>query len=260
MLATRDVPAPVEALYAEAKDLGATLYNQWVQALGTVERLSANTDVLTYIHSPQVIYILEGYLHLTQADKAVRLYSDQDFLLLDTAMTEFRLASEFACEIAFFALPAFLEHLAGHPPAQLLWNKLQTVQQAVNLGLVAANLTTLPEDDFEFRQFKPGECILQEGDDSTAIYELITGRADVRRGPASVGQIQAGELFGEMSFFAESRRMASVFAVDPCLVRIVKREHFSALMQNNPNLALAIARTLANRIGQLNEQVVHLGA
>ncbi len=256
MLATRDIPASLEDQYAQEKAISVALIEGWLKGAASVTKVPARTNLLATPQHEQVVYVVSGYLHLYLADKAVRLYSDGDLFLVDAALAGFRLESDFACDLGFIAQDEFKRLIVANEQAQSLWWQWLSLRNAISLGLIAAALVAEPSHDFEFQQFAPGDVIIAENDETTAIYELVSGRADVRRERQWVGEIEPGELFGEMSFFVDSRRFASVIARDPCVVRVVCREHFDQLMHVNPTLAMAVARTLAKRIAELNDQLV----
>ena len=54
----------------------------------------------------------------------------------------------------------------------------------------------------------------------------------------------------------ESTRTATIGAVEKCFVRVVTKEDFLKLIKCNPQLVLAISKTLAHRIVQLNEKII----
>ncbi len=259
MLATRDVPGAVEERYTAAKALATQLFAEDLHHCATTLRIPAQTNLLTAGEAGQIWYIVAGHFHLYQDGRSIRLYSDGDFVFLGEGFAEFTLISEFASDVAYLAPDDLYAYLAQHPSALAQWLRLQALEQGILLGLMAAHLEVEPCDDFAFKPFAPGEVIIREGEEATTIYELITGCAEVQHTEQVVGQIQAGELFGEMSFFTESPRFASVIAVTPCLTRVVRREDFGRLLQTNHNLALSVARTLAKRIADLNEQLSHTG-
>ena len=59
---------------------------------------------------------------------------------------------------------------------------------------------------------EPGELLIREGDQSTCIFEMIGGEAEVVVGGNIVGQIHSGEFFGEFTFLVEAPRSATVRA------------------------------------------------
>jgi CRP-like cAMP-binding protein len=65
----------------------------------------------------------------------------------------------------------------------------------------------------KIRKYKSGELILAEGTSDTWIYFLIYGKAKITKEDREVTMLsRRGDIFGEMSFIADSGRSASVYA------------------------------------------------
>ena len=69
----------------------------------------------------------------------------------------------------------------------------------------------------DFIRYQADEKVLQEGEhDDAAMYVVLTGRCLVSLGSdnALLGEIQAGDFFGEISFFDRHMRTASITATE----------------------------------------------
>jgi CRP-like cAMP-binding protein len=64
----------------------------------------------------------------------------------------------------------------------------------------------------------------------------------------------AGEVFGEMAALDGAPRSADVVALTPVRVAKLRAEPFSALLKQEPGLALALARLEAMRLRDLNQR------
>jgi len=97
--------------------------------------------------------------------------------------------------------------------------------------------------------FKEGEDLFLEGDESQDLYILVAGQLEVRKGDLSISEIiSAGSPFGEISFLLGSRRTASVRArTDGQAVRI-PGDRIDQFLQEFPAVAWQIPRILAQRL------------
>ncbi len=75
-----------------------------------------------------------------------------------------------------------------------------------------------------WRRLPDGATIAEQGARGEAMYVLIEGRAEVTRGGASVAMLGAGDLFGEILYFADDigARSSTVRAAGPALLLELK--------------------------------------
>ncbi len=101
----------------------------------------------------------------------------------------------------------------------------------------------------ESRSYSPNEVILAEGDDNEDIYILIGGSARVEKrtehGNTTVGHVQTGEAFGEMSLLDGSPTHLSVVADKPAEVFVLPLAGVADLLEEDPMLASHLYHSLA---------------
>ncbi len=102
---------------------------------------------------------------------------------------------------------------------------------------------------------EPGELLIREGEQSTCIFEMIGGEAEVVVGGNIVGQIHSGEFFGEFTFLVEAPRSATVRATTHCTVQEISADEFERLIKSRPQIILDIAKDLAKRLQSTNQKV-----
>lgn len=107
-------------------------------------------------------------------------------------------------------------------------------------------------------RFSPAEAVVQEGAPGHSLYQLVSGRVEVRKRQASgamvsVAQLSPGDIFGEMSLLTDSPRSASVVAIDECVLLKVAQQHVAPLLQRNPALLDELARLVTARRNQLED-------
>jgi CRP/FNR family transcriptional regulator, cyclic AMP receptor protein len=66
----------------------------------------------------------------------------------------------------------------------------------------------------KIREYQDGELIIQEGDQDSWVYFLLSGKIRISKGDHEIGKIEKkGEIFGEMRIIDSLARSASVSAI-----------------------------------------------
>jgi CRP/FNR family cyclic AMP-dependent transcriptional regulator len=100
--------------------------------------------------------------------------------------------------------------------------------------------------------YAPGDLIVQAGDRSNSMYLLLEGRARVL-GKSRL--LQPGDFFGEMALIDGGPRSATIIAASQVRLMMLQRQAFLKLLKQNPQIALAIMETLAQRVRGLEQSV-----
>jgi NTE family protein len=97
-----------------------------------------------------------------------------------------------------------------------------------------------------------GEVLVRQGEPSDALYFVISGRFTARHENAveSFAEIGPGQPIGEIGFFADVPRTATVVALRDSEVLTITREHFRQLGDSSPNIHEAVIVSLANRLAE----------
>ena len=98
------------------------------------------------------------------------------------------------------------------------------------------------------RTFAVDETMVKEGTTGTALYIVLSGKARVERDGQQIGEIEAGEFFGELALIEDEPRTASVIAVDDVECLLFPAWEFRALLDENPQVAVPIMRALIERL------------
>lgn len=120
------------------------------------------------------------------------------------------------------------------------------------LGVLAAACTA--------REFGPGELVVGHNDTTFDVFFLLAGRLQVNLYSAEgqrVGfhEMGSGDMFGEISAIDGLPRSASVEAAIASRVAMLPRHRFLELIEQNPGLAMAVARQLAAHVRRLTTRV-----
>ena len=106
------------------------------------------------------------------------------------------------------------------------------------------------------------EPVIREGDRGDTLYLIIDGEVSVRKEPKAEGgpaveidRIKSGDYFGEMALFQEAPRSATIQTISPSLFLVLHKREFTQIVQEYPQIALHICRTLSGRIRNLHEKI-----
>jgi NTE family protein len=109
-----------------------------------------------------------------------------------------------------------------------------------------------------FLEVPQGAVLIEEGCLSDDIYFVLGGRLRavraVRGGVHMLGEIGRGEVIGELAMLLGEPRSASILAVRDSVVAMLPRLAFEAALEEEPRLALTVARGAVRRY-QLAEKM-----
>lgn len=112
------------------------------------------------------------------------------------------------------------------------------------------------------RRFDRRDTIFTEGDVGDSLHLLASGRVAVRAGTpdgdtVTYAVIGAGEAFGELSLLArDSRRTATVVALEPVETLVLGRAQFEAIRARHPGVDRMLVEILAQRVRRLSAHLV----
>jgi CRP/FNR family transcriptional regulator, cyclic AMP receptor protein len=98
------------------------------------------------------------------------------------------------------------------------------------------------------RTYAADEEIVREGSTGTALYIVLSGTARVVRGGEAIGEVKAGDFFGELALIEEHPRSASVVAAVETECLLFPAWEFTALLEEHPEIAVPIMRALIGRL------------
>ena len=103
-----------------------------------------------------------------------------------------------------------------------------------------------------------GTTIMAQGETGDAMYFVLSGRVKVELSAGEdaqrLGELGAGELFGEMALFEDDPRSATVATLERTRLGRIERADFEELVEDVPGIALAICRVLSRRVRELNQK------
>jgi CRP/FNR family cyclic AMP-dependent transcriptional regulator len=113
------------------------------------------------------------------------------------------------------------------------------------------------------RKFQKNVIVLHEGDQSNALYFIESGQVKVSKineeGKEVVLSILSeGEHFGEMSLIDDEPRSASIITKTNCEFAMIRKQDFEQVLDANPQLALAMMRSLCQRLRAADRSIESL--
>ena len=102
-----------------------------------------------------------------------------------------------------------------------------------------------------------GSELVFSGKTGWGFYLIIKGKARVEKNGVTVGQLEAGDHFGEISVIDGGPRMAKVVAETEMLLLICTKEHFDLLIEKIPGFAQAIMIGLCKYIRDAEKAAPH---
>ncbi len=101
--------------------------------------------------------------------------------------------------------------------------------------------------------FKAGEVIIKEGDESSDLFFVKEGSLKIIRKATNgtsvtVSSVGAGEMVGEMGFLLHKVRTASVLAVTDCVLITIQKEKLEAVISTQPKWFKILLETVTTRL------------
>ena len=96
------------------------------------------------------------------------------------------------------------------------------------------------------RRYRKGTMLFERGDLADRLYFLVEGEVEL---PEVGRTLQAGQMFGEIAFFAPDRRRSSgARCATRCTVMSIDEDTFKQLVYQNPDFGLEVVRLIAGRL------------
>ena len=121
------------------------------------------------------------------------------------------------------------------------------------MTIAAIDFQMLANAGFPPASYAAGEVIFAEGDRGDAMFVVRTGEVTIERGGRVMETLSGGGVFGEMALIDGSPRSATVRAKTDCEVAPINEKTFLFLVHETPFFAIAVMRTLADRLRRMDE-------
>ena len=108
-------------------------------------------------------------------------------------------------------------------------------------------------------RFKKGATIIHEGTTGSNAYLLLSGSVEVFKKVGDeklvLSRLVKGNIFGEMSLVDDKPRSATIVALEDTEVRILSRERFETMLEQNPRAVIPLLKQVFQRVRYLNQMV-----
>lgn len=113
------------------------------------------------------------------------------------------------------------------------------------------------------RSYRANTVIMEKGDEASALYVVLSGRARVfsadDKGKEYVlNELGPGDYLGELALIDDCTRTASVVTLVPSRFLVIPKASFRAFLTSSPSVALHLIKALAARVRKLTEEVERL--
>lgn len=111
------------------------------------------------------------------------------------------------------------------------------------------------------RSWAPGELLVRDGEDATALLVVVSGHAVVRLGLPSGSHVTLsvlgpGDILGEVGLLHRDReRTADVVSLDPVEALVLHRAAFDGIRRRTPEVDDFVMQLMARRIDLLSHRV-----
>ncbi len=104
-------------------------------------------------------------------------------------------------------------------------------------------------------EVQPGHVLVEPGYAGSGVFLIESGRVEVDVETGRRIELGPGAFFGELSLLTERPRTARVRALTEVKLLAIGRHDFLHLLQSQPTIALAMLRTLAERLADAQDAV-----
>ena len=106
----------------------------------------------------------------------------------------------------------------------------------------------------EWKMFKPGEIIIQEGMPVKDLHLIYNGTVDVVVKDKKVADLKDGQFVGEMSFLTEKPATATCVVKHDAELLVWRQREFKELLKRNPSLYYSIQSLLSAQLVSISSK------
>jgi CRP/FNR family transcriptional regulator, cyclic AMP receptor protein len=107
----------------------------------------------------------------------------------------------------------------------------------------------------EAKPFGAGQTVFAAGAAGDAMYIVLEGDIAIRAGETDLEVLGPGSIFGEMALIDGAPRSASAVAASDCRLVEIDRRRFEFMVSQTPYFALAVMKTMADRLRKSNARI-----
>ncbi len=109
------------------------------------------------------------------------------------------------------------------------------------------------------KKYKKGDILYKQGDKSTELYILNSGKVDVYVDDIYIATIsEKGAIIGESSLLLNQTRSATLKVVEDSEFMVIPSEYIDNVILENPAIGLNLLKIIITRLRNTTKQLVHL--
>jgi len=101
-----------------------------------------------------------------------------------------------------------------------------------------------------------GHVLMEQGRAGSEFFVIVEGKVRVDRDGMRIDTLGPGDFLGEISLVDHRPRTATAVCETACRVLVLGHREFHTLMADEPSIAQAVMRSLADRLRKLEPQTV----
>lgn len=135
--------------------------------------------------------------------------------------------------------------------------KLRDIPLFRDLDTAKCKLVAMSSDRLHYQA---GDVVFEEGDVSDSVYFMLSGRIRVSRDlkgrRVDLAELTGGAVLGETGVICGRPRSASIVAIEETTMLRTDANVFHELLYQVPQVTVALARELANRVDATSERLL----
>ncbi len=127
-----------------------------------------------------------------------------------------------------------------------VWQMIRLTRRVAAATADAQQLQVWLRPYMRSRHYKAGAPLFAVGDEADRLYFLVSGTVEL---PEVGRTLQAGQMLGEIAFFApDRRRSSSARCVTDSTLLSIDEDTFKQLVYQNPDFGLEVVKLIAGRL------------
>jgi serine/threonine protein phosphatase PrpC len=234
------------------------LRNVLTRAVGNQESVQVDTLLVDLMPGDRILLCSDGlHGYVPEDEEMARLVSEGDAAELPARLVD--LANDRGGKDNTTAIVLDISGEDAQPEEFEASTKLDVLRQIPLFTHLTYKEQAAVLGVAELRTYGPGDDIVVEGEPGGDLYLILRGKVSVYKGDAPVATLLTGSHFGEMGLVDEGRRSATVRAVAPTRVMIIRKTELMNLMRRESVLAVkllwAFVQVLSQRLRQTNAEL-----
>jgi CRP/FNR family transcriptional regulator, cyclic AMP receptor protein len=120
------------------------------------------------------------------------------------------------------------------------------------MTIASVDFQMLANAGFPPKNFAAGVPIFEADEKGDSMFLIRSGEVEIERNGKVIETLGPGGIFGEMALIDGSPRSATARAKTDCVVAPINEKVFLFLVHETPYFAIAVMRTLADRVRRMN--------